>query len=330
MDDSLGMLAVRQGAAFVDALPLDVIHGIGADRIAFLHRLLSGNVAGTAEGGGCHALLLNLKGHIVSDIQLLAGADYVRLMVAAGQGQPTSDTLNRYAIMDDFKATPEVGQRVLCVYGPRAADILAIAGATVPTTVAQGSVYAHGSLTFGGREGWVTKVTELGGTAFRIGLPKVAAALLSDALIKAGGVALSPAAVECLRVASGELKFGVETTIDRFPMELGLDDAIDYQKGCYLGQEPIVRIRDRGHVNWMVARLRFPADGPKVAVGDKLESDERPAAGHVTSVAYLPAIGSEPATGAALAMVHASLKTGSLRILTSAGVVSAEVLQLTH
>jgi len=330
MDDSLGMVALQQGAAFVDALPLDVIHGTGADRIAFLHRLLSGKVVGTAEGSGCHTLLLNLKGHIVSDMQLLVGSDFVRLMVDAGQGQPTADALNRYAIMDDFQATPEVGQRVLCVYGPQAADLLAVAGATLPPMVVQGSVFAHGSISFGEREGWVTKVTELGGTAFRVGLPKVAAALLSEALSKAGGVALSPTAVESLRVASGDLKFGLEITIDRFPMELGLDDAIDYQKGCYLGQEPIVRIRDRGHVNWRVARLRFPADGPKIAAGDKLESDERPAAGHVTSVAYLPAIGSDSAIGAALAMVHNTVKAGSIRILTSAGVVSAEVLQLTH
>ena len=52
-----------------------------------------------------------------------------------------------------------------------------------------------------------------------------------------------------------EPRFGAEITPDYFPMEVGLDAAIDYAKGCYLGQEPIVRIRDRGHINWRLVGL---------------------------------------------------------------------------
>lgn len=326
MDDAVCVLAARTGAAFVDAMPIDVIHGTGADRVAFLHRLLSGKIAGTPQGGGCHTLLLNLKGHIVSDISLLVGADFVRLMVASGQGQPTADALNRYAIMDDFTATPIAGQRVLGVYGPGAVAALERAGVPLPDSLLAGTVFSHAPLTFADREGWGAKVVELGGPALRIGLPKVAAALLEDALTKAGAAALSPAAFEALRVASGDLKFGVEITADRFPMELGLDAAIDYQKGCYLGQEPIVRIRDRGHLNWRIARLRFAADGPSVAPGDKLQTDDRPAAGHLTSVAVLPAVGGEASVGVALGLVHASVGAGAVRVATAGGVINAEVL----
>ena len=66
---------------------------------------------------------------------------------------------------------------------------------------------------------------------------------------------LDPAAAEAARIAALEPRFGAEITADYFPMEVGLDGAIDYTKGCYLGQEPIVRIRDRGHINWRLVRL---------------------------------------------------------------------------
>ena len=88
-------------------------------------------------------------------------------------------------------------------------------------------------------------------------------------------------------------------------MEVGLDALIDYGKGCYLGQEPIVRIRDRGHINWRLAGLRLHAEAP-VAPGDRFESDARPKAGRVTSAARLP--GQPPV---ALALVHVSVPVGT-------------------
>src|SRR5262249_24441896 len=81
--------------------------------------------------------------------------------------------------------------------------------------------------------------------------------------------------------------------------------AIDYGKGCYLGQEPIVRIRDRGHINWRLVGLDVV--GPRdPAPHDPLESEVKPKAGRVTSVGRLPAGG-----GVALAMLHTSVGVGA-------------------
>ena len=107
-----------------------------------------------------------------------------------------------------------------------------------------------------------------------------------------------------LRIRAGEPRFGAEITADYFPMEVGLSGAIDYTKGCYLGQEPIVRIRDRGHLNWRLVTLVADRTGP-VAVGDRLEADVKPKAGRVTSVAALPG---QPAV--ALGMLHVSVPVG--------------------
>ena len=88
-------------------------------------------------------------------------------------------------------------------------------------------------------------------------------------------------------------------------MEVGLGDAIDYGKGCFLGQEPIVRIRDRGHTNWRLARLDLEG-ADDLAPGDRLESDVKPKAGRLTSVARLPG-----GQGVALALVHVDVPDGA-------------------
>ena len=103
-------------------------------------------------------------------------------------------------------------------------------------------------------------------------------------------------------------------------MEVGLDGAIDYTKGCYLGQEPIVRIRDRGHINWRLVGLDI--DDPRdPAAQDAIESDVKPKAGRVTSVARLPG-----GRGVALALLHVSVPDGSVvRVKHGDDVIPARV-----
>jgi folate-binding protein YgfZ len=132
-----------------------------------------------------------------------------------------------------------------------------------------------------------------------------ALAALTRRLGDVGVPRLREGVAEALRILAGEPKFGVEITDDYFPMEVGLGGAIDYAKGCYLGQEPIVRIRDRGHVNWRLVGLRL-RDDTEVGPGDRLESDAKPKAGKLTSVARLP--GGLPV---ALALLHVSVPAGA-------------------
>jgi folate-binding Fe-S cluster repair protein YgfZ len=108
-------------------------------------------------------------------------------------------------------------------------------------------------------------------------------------------------------------------------MEVGLTAAIDYQKGCYLGQEPIVRIRDRGHINWRLVGLDVtpPSDSPPggPTAGDALEADTKPKAGRVTSAARLP-----DGRAVALAVLHVSIPVGAeIRIRHGEAATSARV-----
>ena len=94
---------------------------------------------------------------------------------------------------------------------------------------------------------------------------------------------------EALRLEAGRPAFGAELTEDVIPVEAGIHGrAIDYDKGCYTGQEVIIRIRDRGRVNRHLRRLRL-SDGPLPAPGSELwnESGDK-AVGALTSVATSP------------------------------------------
>jgi folate-binding protein YgfZ len=167
----------------------------------------------------------------------------------------------------------------------------------------------------------VVRARALGADGIWVFGPPDERAALEERLAGAGVRRLAPEVVEALRVEAGEPAWGAEIKDEYFPMEIGLDGAIDYSKGCYLGQEPIVRIRDRGHINWRLVRLRL-RDGDLPAAGDALESDLKPRAGRVTSAGRLAG---QPAM--ALALLHVSVPAGSeVRIKHGERALPAEVL----
>jgi folate-binding protein YgfZ len=320
MDEVDDQRVLFDDCAVLDVGGREVIRATGRDRIAFLHRLLTGNVVGTPVGGGSRSLLLNLKGHVVSDLRLFVFPDEVRLVVAAGQGGPTAEALSKYAIMDDFAATPDLAVGLLALHGPRAAERLAAAGVPVSADLGR-ALWSHEEVPWaGGGAIWAVHARAFGAEGIWLFAPDTVRAAIAGRLSAVRVGRLAPAIGEALRIENGEPVWGVEITDDYFPMEIGLDPAIDYTKGCYLGQEPIVRIRDRGHINWRLVRLRV-RDDVIPAKGDPLESDAKPRAGRVTSAARLP--GEAPA---ALALLHVSVPTGSqVRIKHGETVLNAEV-----
>jgi len=229
------------GAARAPLGARELIVATGADRVRFLHGIVTGNVAGAPVGGGCRSALLTPKGHVVADMRIFVRPDEIWIVVGPGVAATLAPALARYAIMDDFAAAPRAEFASFGLFGPAA------------------------------------------------GVGNLGAAL-----------------AEAARIAAGEPKEGAEITADYFPMEVGLDGAIDYKKGCYLGQEPIVRIRDRGHINWRLVGLEI--DDPRdPAAHDAIESDLKPKAGRVTSTARLPG-----GRGVALALLHVSVPEGTI------------------
>ncbi|MEA2698473.1 MAG: hypothetical protein QOI66_2744 [Myxococcales bacterium] len=322
--------ALTSDAATVDLGPdqpmgQDLVVATGADRIRFLHGLVTGNVAGTPVGGGARSVLLTTKGHVVGDLHIFVRPDDVWMVVPAGQGDSIAEALSRYAIMDDFAAAPRPDFRFLAVLGPGAAPRLGAAGVgsgDVLGDLGGRPLLSHVSIDAGAL--WLVRARALGVDGFWVGGAADAVAAVGARLGQAGVARLPAPLAEAARIAAGEPRWGAEITPDYFPMEVGLSAAIDYGKGCYLGQEPIVRIRDRGHINWRLVGLDLDdaaGAGGDPAPGDALEADAKPRAGRITSAARLP-----DGRGVALALLHVSVPAGSkIRIKHGDGLLTASV-----
>jgi folate-binding protein YgfZ len=285
----------------VCALPLgawEVLRAHGADRLRFLHGLLTADIQGTTPGHGVRSCLLDTKGHVVSDLRVLVRENDLLLIVEAGQGAPTATALSRYAIMDDCQIETLPDWSVLPVLGPEATAVLESREEMDPAWHPWPRTELSHST---GKTLVVCRVRHLG--AAGVWLIGEGAALVSveQSLAVAGVARLSGRAAEAARIAAGEPAWGREVSSARFPLEIGLAHTIAATKGCYLGQEPIVRIRDRGHVNWLLRTLTFTGD-VLPEPGDELEHETRPKAGTITSVGRF-----SDGRGVALALVHATV-----------------------
>jgi folate-binding protein YgfZ len=143
-----------------------------------------------------------------------------------------------------------------------------------------------------------------------------------DRLVNGGVPRLPGEVAEALRIAALEPKLGSEITPDRFPVEIGLGAAIDHNKGCYVGQETIVRMRDRGNIRKRLVLVRLAGvDWP--TAGDKLVAEGQPTAGVITSVGGLP--GDSPV---ALAIVAMAVPVGGkVEVQRDGGGLSGEVVR---
>ena len=197
------------------------------------------------------------------------------------------------------------GTRMLTVVGPDAAAALSRAalGLRVEAPELQGLEEGEFRAVGAGAADalLVTRTAQVWPQAFDVVGPASAVDALERALVGAGVVAGDPAAWEVLRVEAGRPAYGVDMDEDRIPVEAGVHDrAIDYQKGCYTGQEVIVRIRDRGRVNRSLRLLHLGGVEPPAPGAELFDPDsERPekAVGWVTSAVRSPRFGETVALG---------------------------------
>ena len=311
---------MREDVARVDPGGIAILRGTGADRIGFLHRLTTGRVQGTSVGAGCRSLLLDSKGHVVGDLCVCVTSDEVRLLTAAAAGQGLAAALGRYAVMDDFAVAVEADIAVTALHGPGSAQALRRAGVGVPEDFAARPPWSHidAASPFGSL--WLVRSHELGADGlWAFGAVPVCSDLVAS-LDLAGVRAMGPELTEALRIEAGEPRFGAEITGDTLPMELGLASALDQEKGCYLGQETIVRVRDRGLVRRRLAGLRLRSDG-MAAAGDAIGFEHDPAVGRVTSVSRVPG-----QAAVALALLATTVPVGAeVQISHGAEVLAAAV-----
>jgi folate-binding protein YgfZ len=281
----------------------------GADRKRFLHGMLTNDINNLRPGQGCHAAMLTVKGKMLADLIVYdRGEEGLLLDLESVAVERVRADLDRHIIMDDAAVSEVPGWDALGVYG--SADAAAAAALGGALGVAEGALralppYHHLPAGEMPESGLVAAAQDLGGEPERRGFhvigPAGIVAELSARLQAAGAAVLSEDEAEVLRVEAGVPRYGLDMDEERLPLEARLDDAVSFQKGCYLGQEVIARVTARGHINRKLVGLRFSTEAPPPR-GTQLSHPDRENAGTVMTGAVSPRHGA-----IALGYVHRTL-----------------------
>jgi folate-binding protein YgfZ len=288
--------AAREGAVVFDAGFRTSAMATGGDRVTFLHGMLSNDVKSLREGQGLYAAMLTQSGKVVADARVYAEADRIALDAFAWSMDDLLASLEHHLVADDVELTrPADDVPLLGVEGPFARAALAEALGAVELP---GQPFAHAPVAFQGRSIRVACASELGGEGFLVRGDPALALPLFDACREAGAMPIGTTALDVLRVEQGVPWPKVDMDENVLIMEAGLDRAISFTKGCYLGQEVVERVAARGRVNRKLIGLviegdTLPAHGAAVRSGGS-------EAGIVTSAVRSFAVGHP----IALAIVH--------------------------
>jgi folate-binding protein YgfZ len=273
------------------------INVTGKDRVRWLHNMVTNNVRDLPPNRGAYNFVLNAQGRILGDLYIYNRGETLLLETDSGRAETLINAMKRFIIMDKVELTREGEALVaLGVCGPKAEEILAGAGMDVsgmqPLEIRDLSIEgAQATLARGPEQkpGW-----------FEIWLSVEAAPRLWAGLVRAGATPVGAAALEMWRVLRGIPNYGQDIRDRDLPQETEQMQALNFTKGCYIGQEIVERIRSRGQVHRKFVGFIF---GETVPAAGKYEPEGRTIA-EITSIARVPVSGGEKGINLGLGYVR--------------------------
>jgi len=288
--------AAHNAAALIDRSSQGTIALTGSDRASFLHALLTNDIARLTSGQGVYAAYLTPQGRMISDMGVIETGARMLLTVERDIAAPLAERFDKLIFSEDVQAKDVTGDVIaIGVHGPSAARMIQqAAGISVVGLADQYDNITSGSVT-------IVRDDALGLPGYDVYVPAGGADAMRAKLVEAGAVTASEETGETLRIEAARPRFGIDMNTDTIPLEAGIEDrAISFTKGCYVGQEVIIRVMHRGHgrvarrlVSIVVTDGTVPARGSKIQLGDRV-------VGEITSATASPKLG----TALALAYVQ--------------------------
>jgi folate-binding protein YgfZ len=275
-----GYEALRSGAAWLDLSGRGKIRMTGEDRARLLHAMTTNHIQQLTPGTGCYAFFLTTQGRILSDVNILCRADHFLLDLEPEAREKIYQHLDHYIIADDVTLEDLTAQTVtIAVEGPKSANVLVAAGAPAPETEYSSAEWATRL---------VARLNSTGSPGYFVFAPAAEKADLIAQLEAAGAVAADTEAFRAVRLEHGKARFGEDLSERFLAQEANQPHALNFSKGCYLGQEIVERVRSRGQVHRVLMPLLMDTKEPPAA-GAKLQIGEANVA-EITSAAYSPAL----------------------------------------
>ncbi|MGA1195376.1 MAG: YgfZ/GcvT domain-containing protein [Candidatus Latescibacterota bacterium] len=317
-DSAFEYQAVKTGVGLVDRSGRGKLRITGKDRTRFLHGMVTNTVQGLSEWAGNHAALTTVHGQTLLDLWVHHLGEYLWLETEFGYQARLYDTLDRYLIADDVVMTDETQNWVILgVVGP-------LAGSNIKKVVGLVGDDLSEHHTVMGQWNelpiWVTRCSFLGEDGFDVRVSVGVGADLWRALVGAGAIPVGTLAQEVLRIEAGIPLCGIEIDEAVAPLEVGLEDTVDFNKGCYIGQEVIAKMHFRGKprrylVGVRLDREKLIAPNTEVVVDDKV-------VGRVTSCVHSMALNGV----IALAVIKRGMHEVGQRVLV--GEAEGEIVSL--
>jgi tRNA-modifying protein YgfZ len=263
-----GYRAITSGHAIVRRGDRGVLSVGGTDRLEWLQGLLTNDVVNLQPGESRYAAYLTPQGRMITDMRVIALADRALLEVPGTLAAALRARLDALIFAEDAQVTDESASiAVIDAYGTGAVVPTSI----VPIALVRDPIFGVPAVTF------FTAASD--------------AVVVVDALVAAGAIETTLETLDVVRVESGTPQFLIDMDEHTIPLEAGIEDrAISFTKGCYVGQEVIVRVtqRGQGRVAKRLVGLSFEKNSSPKS-GDSIRSGDR-AIGRVTSVVWSPTL----------------------------------------
>ncbi len=254
----------------------------GGDRVRWMNGMVTNNVRDLASGHGVYAFMLNSHGRIQADIYVFQRGESLLVDTELGQREKILQLFDRYIIADDVEFA-DISNTLTAVglTGPESRSVLERAG----IAVADLAHLQFAEVVWQGVHLTVLRSGEEAGESWQLWVVPESLSRLRDALVQAGARPIGGTALNLFRISRGIPQFGVDIRERDLPQETGQTRALNFTKGCYLGQEIVERIRSRGSVHRQFTA--FLVEGTLPEAGAKILAAEKEV-GEITSGAVLP------------------------------------------
>lgn len=280
---------LRSEAAWIDLSGRALIRVTGEDRVRLLHAMSTNDINNLAPGHSLYAFFLNAQGRMLADSYIHNLPDSFLLDTEPELRQKLFQHLDKYIIADDAVLADETEKwTILSIEGPQFKAKVSALGFPVPDRPYQNAMHDDW---FSARVGSVAR------DGYRMFLPRDSdlAFTVREQLLRFGVPQASTEVARIVRLENGIPRYGEDLTERFLTGEAGIEHAIHTNKGCYLGQEIVERVRSRAQVHRVLKQLRInTADAP--APGTKLQAGGKDVA-EVSSAVFSPAWGAVAALG---------------------------------
>ena len=279
------------GAGLIDlSLRRGRIRVSGSEATTFLNGLITNDVRNLAPNRWIPAVFPTVQGRLIGAVRVIRGSEPDLLIdTETASHEAVLKTVSRFTLAGDFKVSDVTSETaLLSLQGQGAAEMLQkVLDQAVSDLPENGVVQT----TWQNVQVTIIRASHTGESGFDLFIDASRKAELQQTLEDAGAQPVGEDTFEILRVEAGIARFGVDMDETNVVPETNLDDAVSYTKGCYVGQEIIVRIKHRGHPAKKLTKLRFETD-QQIEPGAVIRSKENQEIGRVTSAVISPRLGS--------------------------------------